>query len=57
MHKSFDKISSEGISAIPRYGLWKYLMKRIEFLNLTHILLQFHEMLHSKGVCSNSPIS
>ena len=49
-------MSSEGTSAIPRYGLQKYLIKRTEFFTLTRILLQFHEMLQLKGACSNSPI-
>ena len=30
---------------IPHYGLWEYLIKPMEFLALTHILLQFHEIL------------
>ena len=36
--------------------LLQYLIKPTEFLTVTHILLQFHEMLQSKDACSNSPI-
>ena len=41
---------------MPRYRSNKYVIKPTKFLTLAHILLQFHEMLQSKGACSNSPI-
>ena len=44
MDKLFDKVRSERAS------------KPTDFLSLTHILLQFHEMLKSKSACKNSPI-
>ena len=41
---------------MPRYRSNKYVIKPTKFLTLAHILLQFHEILQSKGACSNSPI-
>ena len=41
---------------MPRYGSYKYLMKPTEFLTPSHSLLQFHEILQSKGAYSNSSI-
>ena len=41
---------------MPRYGSYRLLIKSTEFLTLTHILLQFQEILQSKDAFSNSPI-
>ena len=43
-------------SAFPRYGSKKYLVKPTEFVSLTNLLLQFHEIFQWKCECSNSPI-